>query len=81
TEYLYAITPHSELGAKSFTGSFTSPLTDLTLDTTYYIRTYATLSDGSTVYGNEIQFTTPKLPKYRFNPGGSYKMKGYLKFK
>ena len=71
---------YSELGAKSSTGEYQSPLTDLTLDTTYYIRSYATLSDNSTVYGNEMQFTTPKPAKYRFNPGGYYKFKGSFKF-
>jgi uncharacterized protein (TIGR02145 family) len=39
------------------TGSFTSNLTNLTPKTTYYIRAYATNSNG-TGYGNEISFTT-----------------------
>ncbi|NIM14056.1 MAG: hypothetical protein GTO45_18595 [Candidatus Aminicenantes bacterium] len=38
-------------------GTFTSNLTGLTANTTYYIRAYATNSFG-TGYGNEIQFTT-----------------------
>jgi uncharacterized protein (TIGR02145 family) len=38
-------------------GSFTSLLTNLTPNTTYYIRAYATNSAG-TGYGNEITFTT-----------------------
>ena len=42
-------------------GSFTSSLTDLTLNTTYYVRAYATNSQG-TAYGNEVSFTTsPEL--------------------
>ena len=74
---------YSALGAKSSTGAFESPLTGLTLDTTYYICSYATMSDGSTIYGNEVQFDTLAEPihKYRFNPGGYYNFKGYFKFK
>jgi len=44
------------------TGSFTSSLTGLTGNTTYYVRTYATNSAG-TAYGNEVSFTTsPVVP-------------------
>ena len=39
------------------TGSFTSSLTDLTPNTTYYVRAYATNGVG-TSYGNEETFTT-----------------------
>ncbi len=39
------------------TGSFTSNITGLTANTTYYVRAYATNSAG-TAYGNEISFTT-----------------------
>jgi uncharacterized protein (TIGR02145 family) len=39
------------------TGSFTSSITGLTPNTTYYIRSYATNSSG-TSYGNEVSFTT-----------------------
>lgn len=39
------------------TGSFTSILLDLTPNTTYYVRAYATNSIG-TAYGNEISFTS-----------------------
>ncbi len=41
----------------SGTGSFTSSLTGLTANTTYYVRAYATNSVG-TMYGNEVSFTT-----------------------
>ncbi len=39
-------------------GIFTSNLTDLEPETSYYVRAYATNSAG-TAYGNEINFTTP----------------------
>ncbi len=39
------------------TGAFTSNITGLTTNTTYYVRAYATNSVG-TAYGNEITFTT-----------------------
>ena len=42
------------------TGSFTSSLDNLTPDTKYYIRAYATCS-GVTYYGNELNFSTPPL--------------------
>ena len=38
-------------------GSFTSNLTGLTLNTTYYVRSYATNEVGTT-YGEEVTFTT-----------------------
>jgi uncharacterized protein (TIGR02145 family) len=38
-------------------GAFTSNLTGLSANTTYYVRAYATNSQG-TAYGNEISFTT-----------------------
>jgi hypothetical protein len=43
------------------TGSFTSTLTGLTLNTTYYVRAYATNSFVN-VYGSEVSFTTLLLP-------------------
>ncbi len=39
------------------TGSFTSSLTGLTASTTYYVKAYATNSEG-TAYGNQQTFTT-----------------------
>jgi uncharacterized protein (TIGR02145 family) len=40
------------------TGIFTSNILNLISDTTYYMRAYATNSEG-TAYGNQISFTTP----------------------
>ncbi|NSW93969.1 MAG: fibrobacter succinogenes major paralogous domain-containing protein [Bacteroidales bacterium] len=42
------------------TGSFTSNLTGLTPNTTYYVRAYAVNSAG-TVYGNQVSFTTEQI--------------------
>ena len=39
-------------------GSFTSNLENLTENTTYYVRAYATITEGITTYGNEVSFTT-----------------------
>ena len=39
------------------TGSFTSNITGLSATTTYYVRAYATNSEGTT-YGNQLSFTT-----------------------
>ena len=43
------------------TGTFTSDLTGLTANTTYYVKAYATNSQG-TAYGEEKSFTTPEAP-------------------
>ncbi len=42
-------------------GTFTSNITNLTPNTTYYVRAYAT-NDIGTAYGNEVSFTTPDFP-------------------
>jgi hypothetical protein len=47
-------------------GTFSSNITSLTPNTTFYIRAYATNSAG-TAYGNEIFFTTPLT----YYPGGA----------
>jgi uncharacterized protein (TIGR02145 family) len=47
----------SKTNDDSGTGSFTSSITGLTENTTYYVRAYATNSYG-TGYGQEVQFTT-----------------------
>ena len=39
------------------TGSFTSTITDLSANTTYYVRAYA-VGDYGLIYGNEVSFTT-----------------------
>lgn len=41
-------------------GDYTSPLTGLAENTTYYIRAYATNNAG-TVYGNQVSFTTSSV--------------------
>ena len=43
----------------SGTGSFNANITGLTPNTTYYVRAYATPSQGVTMYGEEVSFTTP----------------------
>jgi len=48
-----------DLGAASATGAFTAAMTGLTADTTYYVRAFATNTEG-TVYGTEVSFTTPE---------------------
>jgi hypothetical protein len=40
------------------TGTFTSSITTLTANTTYYVRAFATNSKG-TAYGNQLSFQTP----------------------
>jgi hypothetical protein len=50
-------TANSSTNDGSGTGSFTSNLTGLTANTTYYVRAYAINSAG-TAYGNELMFTT-----------------------
>lgn len=44
-------------------GSFTVEMTNLTPNTTYYVRTYATNSH-TTAYGNEITFVTAPAPTW-----------------
>lgn len=50
------------------TGSFTSSLSGLTDNTTYYVRAYATNSTG-TAYGSEISFTTSPVSAPTANEG------------
>lgn len=42
---------------------FDSNITNLNPNTTYYVRAYATDSNGGTSYGNEVQFTTIEADK------------------
>jgi len=51
----------TEEGATSATGAFTSSLAGLDAETTYYVRAYATNSEG-TGYGSEESFTTLSAP-------------------
>jgi hypothetical protein len=52
----------SKTNDESGTGTFTSNITGLTGNTTYYIRAYATNSIG-TSYGNQVSFkTSPVIP-------------------
>ena len=50
------------LGARSTTGAFANTLTGLVPNTTYYIRAYATNSEG-TGYSNEVRLKTESPPK------------------
>jgi uncharacterized protein (TIGR02145 family) len=50
-------TANSQSSDGSGTGNYTSNLTGLTTNTTYYLRAYATNSWG-TAYGNQLSFTT-----------------------
>jgi len=54
-------TSNSKTTNGSGTGSFASAITDLTANTTYYVRAYATNSAG-TSYGNEVSFKTLTTP-------------------
>lgn len=56
-----ALTTKTDLGSAAVTGSFESDLAGLELDTTYYVRAYATNNVG-TAYGSEETFTTPATP-------------------
>jgi plastocyanin len=47
----------SKINAGSGTGAFTADMTDLTPDTQYYVRAFATNSAGIG-YGNQVTFTT-----------------------
>jgi len=57
----YPTTADSKTENGSGTGVFTSSVTELTPNTTYYLRAYATNEIG-TSYGNEIAFTTLQAP-------------------
>ena len=51
----------TEDGAVAATGAFTSSMTGLSPNTTYYVRAYATNTAG-TVYGTQVSFTTDPEP-------------------
>jgi len=48
-------------GSATATGAFTSSMTGLTVNTAYYVRSYATNAEG-TVYGDQATFITGSLP-------------------
>jgi len=53
---------HTDEGAATTTGAFTTDITGLTnAPQTYYVRTYVTNTSG-TYYGNEVSFTTISTP-------------------
>ena len=53
------------------TGSFTSSVSGLTPNTTYYLRACVTTELG-TFYGNEVSFTTPQVAVHISFPSASY---------
>ena len=61
------------------TGEFTVSMTNLTPNTTYYVRAYAINSQGS-AYGEEVNFKTSQTPTYTIavsaNPSGSGSVTG-----
>jgi hypothetical protein len=60
-------------GTASSTGAYTSALTGLNPNTTYYVRSYATNFTG-TVYGTQVSFTTPQY----FSGGAGTSVDPYL---
>ena len=63
---VYGTTPspvisHSILSIGSGTGAFSGTISGLSVNTTYYVRSFATNSAG-TAYGNEVNFTTATVP-------------------
>jgi len=52
-------------------GNYTSNMMGLTINTTYYVRAYATNSAG-TAYGNQVVFNTPNNSPIIFNPNLNY---------
>jgi hypothetical protein len=59
------------------TGTFTSNLTGLLSNTTYYVRAYATNSYG-TKYGNQINFTTLTAPSVSIGQSFQGGVVGYI---
>jgi uncharacterized protein (TIGR02145 family) len=70
-------TANSSTNDGSGTGSFTSNLTGLTANTTYYVRAYAINSAG-TAYGNQQSFTTNISSGIVSNPGAGVTYNGYV---
>lgn len=61
-------TSNSKTNDGSGIGNFTSTLTGLVANTTYYVRAYATNANG-TAYGNEVSFTTASVSSSLFMAG------------
>jgi gliding motility-associated-like protein len=51
----------SDKGSASTTGAFSTNMTSLIINTTYYVRAYATNTQG-TSYGTQVSFTTASTP-------------------
>lgn len=51
----------TDKGSVSVTGAFNTSITGLTANTTYYVRAYATNTEG-TSYGTQVSFTTTATP-------------------
>jgi hypothetical protein len=64
-----ALGTKTDEGAASATGSFTSSITGLSANTTYYVCAYATNTAG-TSYGEQVSFTTT-APIVAFNTTSS----------
>jgi uncharacterized protein (TIGR02145 family) len=70
-------TANTTIISGSGTGAFTSNLSGLTTNTTYYVRAYATNSAG-TAYGNQVSFTTTAGGGgIVTNPGAGVTFNGY----
>lgn len=63
----------TEKGAADSTGAFTSDLTGLTQETTYYVRAYAANDEG-TSYGEQVEFVT--LQAYTVSYNGNNQTSG-----
>ncbi len=66
----------TDKGAAGSTGAFTSSITGLSANTTYYVRAYATNTAG-TSYGNEVSFTTSNSSSNSGSGGGSSSSSSY----
>ena len=64
----YATKATCQAAMHAWRENFTSNITGLNAETTYYIRAYATNGEG-TGYGPEVEFTTPR-PGYIVDPSG-----------
>lgn len=67
-----ALPTKTEQGAKNTTGAFTSNITGLTPNTTYYVRAYGTNSEG-TSYGGQVSFDNTPTTLSTGNPS-AYKV-------